>query len=1771
MHPSRSGVQVNVTVSIVEIAYPVTPMNAPDCSSQRGDPCVINKGSMPCRMIEMVCTPQLEGTVVTTDETGTATFDSLAIRSGPPANYLLKFDGGDGQYILKEASVLPRVSAIFPQAPKVGTNMRVEPGVPFSKQPRVLLLDEFDRPVPNATVTMFASENLNYFQDFRREADKKSRSDGASLHHPRGQNYALLSGDVSLPSDENGIAVFTDVTLVASSSKYLYLMFYCDGAVASWNSPLLRSPNPGALPRPARYTSPIYVSSPIKQVVALPPGGTGLEAEACVDPDDDNPAPVVVEGDPLPLTPRVRLLDGSGNPVVGQQAIAVLHTFQGNVLPGLARPQMWRLGSSDYGALSKPEPKYLIHALSSPSDADGVANFSDMRFSVYGQDDGTRSMFYSKIAYCTPGSTSPGVYDGCAISCAMQVRTRAAQITWSVQPSYLRSSDTAKDYDNVRPGEPFTTAPIKPVVRFVDAAGEGVPAKLPKAYVWDVDNLKRVCGDEYTDEDFLGEQAPRLPSDPKGPPLALAAPLLLSRVRLVRAQALVALATMPCVTTYFILIQEFVQLELVTPGSQTALSGAAGFAVAPIAYKLSNQEYMYLASASTDSIGQTVTVMGDAFVRAMSGRIRVVVTDFADAVASLPSQPISFSVPEGVYNVLNAAVNALVAGAQKKEDGRCTALRLDGQFTMRALGRIGELKLPTRSKRPDPYGGKISDSLPLLRNCSVQEAKLSSTVLDSPYTEWGKQCLTLPLGDFDSWMLPIDMPFNYDMSDITFELQKRGSEANDDFKIGPDDFPPDGVDGSVASFHALLFQAITGFSFANCADPTDIPCFETDFDKFFEYKMMNAWFGQDNTFGNAMGGMDWDLPPSFTAANLFPGRELPFPVIKLRAVDAAGRGVSGLRVRLNVFDAIYPNMPPVAKVVTCSLLNPDERGIEIEGMKPNDKAKMMESDQNVCETDKDGYVSMRVKHPLWRKSGEADIEVNMPEFIESASSGTIFYEYSAYRPVYASVNGSSCPCGVPGCGCGALTSLKRACSIDLEMNVESKVASIEWGAPNPYKNGEQRTVTAEQQRTAFNLVTEEGALNENPAPSDDMLAEMRAVPGRAHPASVTLETAEGNFDLMLATDFNAAINGHDFDNFFCFDVKDKDGTGVRNKMLSFDWVHVPSYLAGWSTTLPAECYTIPINDAMETSGCNAKLEDGPQWSMKEYGFNSATDSNIQRAISFPYEPFASMAVMQTGTASWMPDTAAGVGCLIVAMHEGHPGLYGFTMEVDGVRSSPVHFNVKSQLGSIEIVQEPGPTTEGQDVKWYVKSTLEEPPKVRLKKTTGDPLGRYQVFARAVDPDDESTDISDVLFDLADGFGTELQGVFNPIGSARSTPADTATGEALFPNLQLLDAKNGTRFKLKIFFRVTAPYEDEFLADNGVAAKGEVFAVTTTTMVAINPHKLTVSREPSQKVSLGGVLPQTPQMYASIQLKPFQWTFDGSNGQQTLELYKIPEGLGRFGGAGAIVTAALLPVEYHDNTVSPAQSLKYADAFRGSKCSYFAPVPGALDPFAGSCSVIAPKPGSGESLPMVPFGAAVYFGVVVGGVPVAAASAELYGVETGVFAPQTAGRPPYFTLSFDFPEFSWMEGQGSIQAGGMFELPSTLAQEAQARFRKMRVDTQPAAIELLNGLPRNVNVGDSFVLDARVLISSGMQLNGALVCAEVVAAAGPALSPAAFLMNAFNIRQSSLGPDSAQLSQGSHCGLSDEHGYARLILEFISGTEGERVAVQATPESPPHPP
>ena len=148
--------------------------------------------------------------------------------------------------------------------------------------------------------------------------------------------------------------------------------------------------------------------------------------------------------------------------------------------------------------------------------------------------------------------------------------------------------------------------------------------------------------------------------------------------------------------------------------------------------------------------------------------------------------------------------------------------------------------------------------------------------------------------------------------------------------------------------------------------------------------------------------------------------------------------------------------------------------------------------------------------------------------------------------------------------------------------------------------------------------------------------------------------------------------------------------------------------------------------------------------------------------------------------------------------------------------------------------------------------------------------------------------------------------------------------------------------------LTQAYEDELLKGYGAEAKPEVFIVTSRTMVAINNHRLTVLREPSQQVSPGSAVPQTPKMYAAFELQPFQWTDKADN--TTYDLYKLPESL----TDGSLVTAALLPVEFKGVAMTPEQSMDYADILHGSKCSFF-----GGRRLAGNCSII--RPGNGRAV------------------------------------------------------------------------------------------------------------------------------------------------------------------------------------------------------------------
>lgn len=107
-------------------------------------------------------------------------------------------------------------------------------------------------------------------------------------------------------------------------------------------------------------------------------------------------------------------------------------------------------------------PKRLINAVSTPSDANGVASFTSLAFTVRGETDEIGSTFgvYSlptahRLAFCTAGVTGGGGIDGCVKSCYLRVKARASRIVWSVQPTLVRSALTPDD--EVAPGEVIPT------------------------------------------------------------------------------------------------------------------------------------------------------------------------------------------------------------------------------------------------------------------------------------------------------------------------------------------------------------------------------------------------------------------------------------------------------------------------------------------------------------------------------------------------------------------------------------------------------------------------------------------------------------------------------------------------------------------------------------------------------------------------------------------------------------------------------------------------------------------------------------------------------------------------------------------------------------------------------------------------------------------------------------------------------------------------------------------------------------------------------------------------------------------------------------------------------------------------------------------------------------------------------------------------------------------------------------------------------------------
>ena len=321
------------------------------------------------------------------------------------------------------------------------------------------------------------------------------------------------------------MARWQNLTVMAASSKFVYIYFYCEGTVASWNNPLLQPPSGATMPAPPMYTSPIFVNSPVRSIFTLPWNDTSLEAATCPEEAacDDGSSPgdclqarllegralSVVEGETLPET-RVRVgytaPNGSFVPLRNVTVLAVLHTASGIQRPLLYEPDV--AAAKRWDGIDAIEQKKLVNAESAPSDENGVAVFSKLQLSLWGSGTDTTGKLTGNIrpfpasahyiAFCTPGVTDGSAMDGCARSCAVHVRSRLARLTWITHPLVVRSSRV--DPLVVEPGEKLlgdraklAALPPTPTIRATDEEGNGVPDIAADPFLYDLEHARQVC------------------------------------------------------------------------------------------------------------------------------------------------------------------------------------------------------------------------------------------------------------------------------------------------------------------------------------------------------------------------------------------------------------------------------------------------------------------------------------------------------------------------------------------------------------------------------------------------------------------------------------------------------------------------------------------------------------------------------------------------------------------------------------------------------------------------------------------------------------------------------------------------------------------------------------------------------------------------------------------------------------------------------------------------------------------------------------------------------------------------------------------------------------------------------------------------------------------------------------------------------------------------------------------------------------------------------
>ncbi|MDR3738444.1 MAG: hypothetical protein P4L40_05435 [Terracidiphilus sp.] len=207
-----SGLTVQATVT--DVALAANPQVASlDCST---DTLASLTGTLEAARVADICAPVLTQPSADTNDIGLASFMDLFVARGPPGLWELTFqvDGGNATTSLNVFTTVYDMYLTSTDFPDVFT-----PGVPLFVQPSLYVVDQYQQPVVGKSVIAFVLPTPFDTDD----------TDLIEGHDIQGQRYGLLANQFSAPTGEDGVAVFSGLTILASSSSVVYLGFYLDG------------------------------------------------------------------------------------------------------------------------------------------------------------------------------------------------------------------------------------------------------------------------------------------------------------------------------------------------------------------------------------------------------------------------------------------------------------------------------------------------------------------------------------------------------------------------------------------------------------------------------------------------------------------------------------------------------------------------------------------------------------------------------------------------------------------------------------------------------------------------------------------------------------------------------------------------------------------------------------------------------------------------------------------------------------------------------------------------------------------------------------------------------------------------------------------------------------------------------------------------------------------------------------------------------------------------------------------------------------------------------------------------------------------------------------------------------------------------------------------------------------------------------------------------------------------------------------------------------